>query len=213
MIISAIFIINHAETNVDLEGVLIMAKKINYCKDKDDAMDKYREYINIHVLNVRKAYDKAIEAFKEIFPDVYENNIYENILLINLQQHDQSKYGPNEFWEYANRFFPIKGTDPESDEVKKNFQIAWLHHAHTNPHHPSYWVLVDNGGVQIFDMPDIYIIEMLCDWMAMSKYYNSTTLEYWNTESARKLPMSVTTRAKVNEFMEWMQKNNVHTLW
>ena len=47
----------------------------------------------------------------------------------------------------------------------------------------------------------------------MSKYCNSTTLEYWKSESAQKLPMSAYTKSKVNEFMDWMLKNNTHTLW
>jgi hypothetical protein len=63
-------------------------------------------------------------------------------------------------------------------------------------------------------MPDIYIIEMLCDWMAMSRYYNSSTLDYWNSDSAKKLPMSEYTKSKVNEFMEAMLiKNGKSTLW
>ena len=55
-------------------------------------------------------------------------------------------------------------------------------------------------------MPDIYIIEMLCDWMAMSKNYNSSTSDYWNSQSAQKLPMSSYTESKINEFMIAMDK-------
>ena len=38
--------------------------------------------------------------------------------------------------------------------------------------------------------------------MAMSEYYNSTTLEYWESAPAQMLPMSEHTRTKVKEFMD-----------
>lgn len=186
-------------------------KKITYCNTKGESRDKYYEYINNHIKAVQEAYNTAIDAFKDVFPKVYENPILVRQLNINIKNHDKSKFDVNEFWYYMARFFPIVGTDPESKEVKDNFKIGWLHHVHNNAHHPNHWALVDDNEVKIFDMPDIYIIEMLCDWMAMSKYYNSTTLKYWESDSAKKLPMSDYTKSKVNEFMNWMLKNNVYT--
>lgn len=188
-------------------------KKIIYCETIEEAEEKYREYISNHIKAVQNAYYTAIDAFKEIFPKVYENKAHHTQLINNLRSHDRSKFDANEFWYYAARFFPIEGSNPNSQKVKDKFELAWLHHVHNNAHHPAHWALADDGELKILDMPDIYIIEMLCDWMAMSKYYNSTTLEYWNSESASKLPMSDITISKINKFMEWMQKNNVCTLW
>lgn len=190
-------------------------KKLTYCDSIIESRKRYREYINNHIKAVQESYNVAEKAFKDIFPELYTNNgrAALNQLLINLEIHDKSKFDDNEFHYYAARFFPVKNTNPESENNKKNFQIGWLHHVHNNAHHPAHWALVDNGDVIILDMPDIYIIEMLCDWMAMSKYYNSTTLEYWKSESAQLLPMSNYTKLKVNEFMNWMLQNNVHTSW
>lgn len=191
-------------------------KKINYCKTVRESKDKYFDYITNHKNNVINAYDTAIRAFKEIFPNVYEDCTDNYIMSIRITNHDSSKYSFEEFEPYRERFFPVEredGSEPDEDEVKRNFELGWLHHVHNNPHHPEYWTLVDKGEIKIYDMPDICIIEMLCDWMAMSKYYNSTTLSWWQSESAKKLPMSERTKSKVNEFMDWMLKNNVHTLW
>lgn len=188
-------------------------KKITYCTNWEEASEEYTMYINNHIRNVQNVYYMAEDAFKVVFPEVYQKKSEVIKLLQNLNIHDRSKFDPLEFYYYAARFFPVEGTDPKSKKVKDNFNIAWLHHVHYNPHHPAYWTLVENGKIEYFNMPDIYIIEMLCDWMAMSKYYNSTTLEYWKSESAQKLPMRDYTKSKVNEFMEWMYKNNVHTLW
>jgi hypothetical protein len=191
-----------------------MSKKITYCKDVIESVEKYSEYVKSHIENVKTCYIMAINAFKDVFPNVYKNETETFKLISNIKNHDKSKIEPDELFAYAHRFFPIEGEDdPKSKENKDKFKLAWFNHVSKNPHHPSYWVLVDNNGTEIFDMPDIYIIEMLCDWMAMSKHFNSTTLEYWQSESAQKLPMSNYTKFKVNEFMMWMQKNNVHTLW
>ena len=187
--------------------------KITYCDNIMQSKEKYTEYITNHIKNVQDAYKEASDAFKEIFPKVYEKDHLITELNMNLIQHDNSKFSDDEFWGYVMRFFPMKNIDPKSKQVKKDFDLAWLHHIHNNQHHPQHWSFVDDGEIKVVDMPDIYIIEMLCDWMAMSKYHGSTTLEYWNSERAKKLPMSKYTKSKVEEFMKWMQKNNVHTLW
>ena len=138
--------------------------EVRYCKDKDEQYRMYNNYIFNHVYGVQKSYKKALNAFKEIFPDVYESKQMVRKLQHNIINHDDSKYDKeNEFWQYAAKFFPIEGTDPNSKDVNDSFELAWLHHVNNNPHHPAHWVLYDEFEVKIFDMPDIYIIEMLCD--------------------------------------------------
>ena len=185
-------------------------KKITYCVTLNEANEKYTEYLENHIKGVKEAYNMAYDAFKDVFPDVYIDNYQVRKLIVNLNKHDETKFDFNEFISYRNKFFPFS---KNSERDESEFQIAWLHHVNNNAHHPAHWALVEDNEIKIFDMPDIYIIEMLCDWMAMSKYYNSTTLEYWKSESAKKLPMSIYTISKVDEFMKWMQDHNVHTLW
>ena len=180
-------------------------KKITFTKHIIDMRDQYKEYVENHIRNVQKACKEASFAFYKVFPNVCTSSLSEQ-LAQNLIHHDKSKFEDCEFWPYAARFFPVEGTDPSSQTIKDEFKLAWLHHVHNNPHHPGYWVLYENDEAEILDMPDIYIIEMLCDWMAMSKYYNSSTLDYWNSDSAQKLPMSPYTKSKVNEFMTEMDK-------
>jgi hypothetical protein len=188
--------------------------KITYCTNIDESQEKYNKYIKNHINAVIEAHHTAIDAFKEVFPEVYESEAAYTMLMHNLRDHDKSKFGFDEYWCYLSKFFPYEDMKIiTEDKINKNFELGWLHHIHHNAHHPAHWVLPDNREFKILDMPDIYIIEMLCDWMAMSKYFKSTTLEYWNTESAKQLPMSIRTVSKVDEFMKWMEKHNVHTLW
>jgi hypothetical protein len=183
----------------------MLEKKITYSESIINLKYQYTVYINSHIRNVIKAYTNAKYVFRVLFPEVFNSSKLEE-LNKNLANHDKSKFDDVEFYNYGAKFFPIEGTDPESEIIKENFKIAWLHHLHNNPHHPGYWVLYENDKVEILDMPDIYIIEMLCDWMAMSEYYKTSTLDYWNSDSAQNLPMSPYTKSKVNEFMIEMDK-------
>ena len=183
-------------------------KKITYTNGVNDMKKQYTKYIKNHIENVQLCYKKAVVAFRVVFPEVYEDLDQIKTLSNLLDNHDASKFSEEEFFPYAMRFFPIKGIDPKEEYIKNNFKLAWLHHVNNNGHHPGHWALVDDNEVQIFDMPDVYIIEMLCDWMAMSIYYNSSTKEYWESPSAQKLPMSEYTRSKVEKFMAEMDERS-----
>jgi hypothetical protein len=189
-----------------------MSNKTNFTTSDKTQKAQYEIYIANHIRNVKYAYKKYESVFKIIFPNVYSNINTLNQLKTNINIHDKSKYDYNEFKPYANKFFPIVGTDPNSIKCESRFQVAWLHHIHNNPHHPAHWVLYDDGNVIVLNMPDIYIIEMLCDWLAMGIYYGTTLESYWESESAQKLPMTKYTKSKIEEFINYLEENNLSTL-
>ena len=121
---------------------------------------KYNEYLSEHLANVRKAYfwlkDHAIIDLKE----------FESYFLKQLNTHDLSKYSQEEYYAYDNYFYGA-----ETEKVKKDFDYAWLHHIHNNPHHWQYWVLINDEaeeGTIALRMPRRYVLEMICDWWAFS---------------------------------------------
>lgn len=84
--------------------------------------------------------------------------------------HDASKFGPEERIPYvwltefhrcrrANEAFEY----PES--VEPQIKAAIQHHVTTNRHHPEFH---DDPN----DMSDVDLIEMVCDWTAMSQEFN-----------------------------------------
>ncbi len=96
--------------------------------------------------------------------------------------HDESKYDPEEYEAYDNYFY---NGGYSTEEGKKAFDKAFLHHIHHNPHHWQHWILTsydDSKETKVIDMPDIYILEMICDWWSFSwkKYFES------NEEDAEK---------------------------
>ena len=82
--------------------------------------------------------------------------------------HDQSKFMIEEYEAYDNYFY---NGGYSTEEGKKEFDKAFLHHLHHNPHHWQHWVLPqydDSKETKVIDMPDIYILEMICDWWSFS---------------------------------------------
>lgn len=77
--------------------------------------------------------------------------------------HDLSKFLPSEFFPYAEYFYG-KGNN------RKEFEFAWLLHQKRNKHHWEWWILHEEyGAAKIFEMPDKYAKEMLCDWVGAGK--------------------------------------------
>ena len=75
-----------------------------------------------------------------------------------------SKYSFFEYDAYDNYFYGTR-----TEKVESDFNYAWLHHIHNNPHHWQYWVLKhDDEPEEALEMPIQYVYEMICDWWAFS---------------------------------------------
>lgn len=114
---------------------------------------EYNTYIIEHVDNVKKAYFW-----------LKDHNIIKEDILDQLNLHDASKYTDEEYKAYDLYFYGTK-----TEKVKKDFDYAWLHHIHENPHHWQHWVLVnDDEGTYALEMPKEFVYEMICDWWSFS---------------------------------------------
>lgn len=118
--------------------------------------------------------------------------------------HDLSKFSPSEFIPYANWFNGRHGvaianklTDVsdsvlnEHNMLKQKFEIAWQHHYEYNKHHWNHWcydwLLYYNTDIKLEDcklsepeyMPGKYLIQMICDWEAMSIKFGGSAQSYY----------------------------------
>ena len=122
----------------------------------------YDQYLDQHRKNVLKGFDWLVDNLPDFFNGVDTHAIATQIL-----RHDSSKTSPEEYGAYKEYFYGGN----RSFRVVRNFQKAWLHHIHNNPHHWQHWVLIndepDEGEVAL-EMPYECIIEMICDWWAFS---------------------------------------------
>ena len=160
--------------------------------------EKYNEYLTNHKNNVYSAFKWLERNLPELFdePDV------RNMCEFNCRyKHDESKTNPDEYQAYDNYFYGDKSYD-----VVNQFERAWLKHIHRNPHHWQHWVLINDNpdeGEKIIDMPDIYIIEMICDWMSFAiNKGDLRELLKWYEEHEKYMKLSDYTRMKVNEILE-----------
>lgn len=109
--------------------------------------------------------------------------------------HDLSKFSRAELPHYDRQFFGDKG-DP------KGFARAWLHHQNCNPHHWEYWITRSDhshGGSRAEDgclqMPSIYIVEMVTDWLGASRAYTrSWDMTEWLEKNLPNMKLHSNTR-------------------
>lgn len=142
----------------------------------EELIDKTREYLDYverHFFNVKKAWtelnDKCKNSgFNWIDDDFIWSSINENIKI-----HDKSKLSINEFIQYRQYFYPTGDESPNKDLMNK----AWHHHLGHNSHHWQNWTERD------YAYPNqqlTYLIENICDWMAMGYEFGDTAKEYYD---------------------------------
>lgn len=155
----------------------------------------YENYLDQHKLNVMNAYNWIRQ---NISSDI---GIGGNIFL-----HDESKYTDEEYDAYDAYFYGGKLTK----EVKDNFDYAWLHHIHNNPHHWQYWVLINdnpNNGIVALDIPYKYVIEMICDWWSFSwRTGNLYEIFNWYDKHKDYMILSNNTRKLVEDILAQIKK-------
>ena len=109
---------------------------------------------------------------------------------------------PEEYDAYDKYFYGRN----KSYAVVQDFNKAWLHHIHHNPHHWQHWVLINDDpgeGMVILDMPYMYVVEMICDWWAFSwKKENLHEIFSWYDEHKDYMKLSKNTRKTVEDILD-----------
>lgn len=168
--------------------------------------EKYDEYIREHKENVFKGFQWLEENLPEVLPSKdasAESGIseYDTCKYQCEFAHDKSKFDYEEYDAYDKYFYGGN----KSFEVVENFNKAWLHHIHNNPHHWQHWILINDDpkeGEKILDMPDVYIIEMICDWWTFSwKKGDLFEIFNWYDEHKAHMKLSEYTRMKVEDIL------------
>lgn len=160
--------------------------------------EKYNQYIQEHKENVGKAFDWLSEKL----PEIFDNDTFMGECEFQCKfAHDKSKYSAEEYDAYDKYFYGGN----KSYEVVQNFNKAWLHHIHNNPHHWQHWILINDNpdeGEIILDMPDLYIIEMICDWWSFSwKKGDLKEIFKWYDERKDHIKLSEKTHKEVNNIL------------
>lgn len=164
-----------------------------------EAREQYTDYIDSHVANVYKAWKESENS--GIFSSLLDHmdQVQVSSLVKNILDHDRSKYSKEEFEAYRKNFYPI--TEGEKELNKKHFDKAWDHHYTNNLHHWQGWVDHSTGFAKPMD--DIYILEMMCDWIAMG-YYNKNTPNQYYEQAKSTINFHPETKDKVETILNAM---------
>jgi len=142
---------------------------------------KYKAYIDNHKKNVVETWEE-LKKNKIIYDYIMTQNQKENIENIesiinkNVQMHDNSKYGEEEWEPYRKHFYSVN--EEEKKSSKKEFGKAWEHHKKTNTHHHEHWEEINQNN----EMPLTDVVEMCCDWISMSKVLGGTALSWYKSQ-------------------------------
>lgn len=166
----------------------------------DDKMrDDYDEYLKQHISNVQVGFDWLVKNLPNLF-EMYDADALGAIVA----NHDASKTSDEEYYAYAEYFY----SEERTQEVKDDFDLAWLHHQHNNPHHWQHWLLrEDDGGLKALQMPYECIIEMICDWWAFS-WVKGDLYEIfsWYKSNKPKIQLHELTQQTVEDILDMLRK-------
>jgi hypothetical protein len=162
----------------------------NYSDDSKylKVLDYFKEVVIPHKIAV---YEAGIELSRN---EMLMKGVNKSELLDNLWTHDMSKFSANESFGYA--FYNRKTGDG-----KDEFELAWHHHKQHNPHHPEYWFSAGRDGLNTsLDIPRIYLIEMVADWIGAGKTYGNL-LEDWLPENISRFRFSSKTANELHDIL------------
>lgn len=159
---------------------------------------EYTTYLTEHIANVQKAGKWLISHF----PDILSSDDKISLAMA-ITSHDGSKWFPEEYDAYDAYFYGGN----KSHKVVSDFNYAWLHHIHSNPHHWQYWILQhDDEPEEILEMPKKYAVEMIADWWSFSfKSGNLRDIFDWY-EKHKEMKLHPKTRKFVEDILERIKK-------
>lgn len=134
--------------------------------------------------------------------------------------HDAGKFFPSEFFpfadnlriddlgkiEYESRYRKPVGIDAEK------FDFARLSHQRKNKHHWQWWVLLEeNRESRAIEMPELYVREMICDWVGAGKAEGKVSpkedkyfmARKWYSDHRDKMSLNENTRLKIDKIIKW----------
>jgi hypothetical protein len=138
----------------------------------------YLDYLEEHILNVRKAWSELQEKCKDM-RFIYDDYVY-HWIGGEVEEHDLSKLSEHEFVQYRKVFYPA------SFEPKSELLLAWEHHKLNNKHHWENWTNISRCNPYEWE---VHCVHMVIDWMAMSYKLGGTAKKYYeNNKEKIKIP-------------------------
>ena len=191
------------------EESLIIGNQSSEALERNQKEEIYMNYIKDHIAKVKKCYEmyfiplKEVTAISSLVSDEELKDAIDELGEI-IDTHDASKFTDAEFGPYRAKWYPTlaeQNADLDYQELMEDkYEDAWKHHYETNDHHPMHWVNPETGVSS--DMSLRAIIEMLCDWEAVSLKVGTSTVEWYkNDAKEEKAAMTPNTKDIVEDLL------------
>lgn len=122
-----------------------------------------------------------IDRVKHFYKLMWYNGIISkaNYVPAIVERHDDDKLEPENLRRQSLRF---KTDGCFTDEELKEIDDVVREHIKSNPHHCEYWGDGDHlaKGIVCYDMPDIFIYEMMADWAATCEEKGGMLKDWYN---------------------------------
>jgi hypothetical protein len=153
----------------------------------------YLKRTKFHINLVKENIITVINHIDEFTFDEKEGQEIVEKLSKQKELHDLSKFKEPEIFPYIELTWSKREDNNNKDKnklVDPAFIEATEHHVLNNPHHPEYWdkenakIDPDNRDkttkcVDASKMEENFVIEMVCDWYAMSQELKTNTAREW----------------------------------
>lgn len=171
----------------------IITRIDNDAETKLEKEQEYLDYINEHINFVKKSFDNYIRPMmrmNNISTLLSDEEIKRAIvyLMTTIDTHDASKFSDAEFDGYRIKYYPTpleESKIAEDEDVKRlieeRYDECWEHHYTVNVHHPKHWLNKETNIPE--DMSLDAILEMICDWEAMSLKFGTSTLKWYENDA------------------------------
>lgn len=159
--------------------------------DRDELItqkrQEYLNYIEEHINNVKKAWANliSITAIQSFLAGFDNSRQLIAITADNVNVHDKSKYSEEEFEPYRRHFHYID--EKEKEDSTADFEKAWDHHKENNMHHWDWWA--EHNQSDKMSIP--FVLEMCCDWIAMSMKFQKNNAYEWYLDNKNKIILGV----------------------
>ena len=208
-----------------MEGFVYDSNLINKDPEYIEKCSEYMKYLEQHIGNVIDAFETY---FKDRMDYVFENNSAETnkqiakIMDDKVRNHDSSKYSDDEFNQYRMNFYPttmelerLKEDEAYNQEVMEIIQQSFIHHVRVNSHHAEFYhynYTESTDGLQITaihpyneysqEEVDMYIcdvIEMICDWISMSRFVRDIDcyIEWYASDESKEERTAMSTDTQI----------------
>ena len=117
--------------------------------------------------------------------------------------HDLSKLTPAEWGPYARTFYSPRGEKQYNPDPF--FDAAWLHHKNHNRHHHNHWVMVLKTDDEPIEMPEIFVREMVADWVGTGQAKGFPDTLAWYASNKDNMILHPNTRALVEKLLEGLK--------